>query len=431
MSALVAKLRNISGQAVFKNSMAVVLGTFIYKVGFLAKDVVLTSKLGLGHELTLFVTAFLVPSFFCNTIAQSLQVGSSPAIVESQKTLSLDYLGKLFLKVLVIGIISFSILTLLIPVIFPSFDAQEISHLRLIGWISMPFFLFMPIRGVLGQVLYLRQHFLLNFSLALVSSFGLIIYLLLFTAPNALELMWALSISSLVETLIVFSVAVACGGIKKKMNSAHMSYREIFFGLVFQFLLMLPPLIDQLLAHLKDARFLTAFSYAIKIPNIITTVSMIVASSVFLPYFLENKGKSVSRSRMKEMALMALAPVIIFWILVPYVSPYIVQLIFQRGAFTAEDTALIASIQTLYFFSAPLTAVFMVYIRYLNAQNSHREASWYLAGLCLLSLAFGLLWKTLGRYDLIPLSIMGSYGILLFLAWIYQKKKKVHGIIHQ
>jgi putative peptidoglycan lipid II flippase len=392
---------------ILKNSIAVVIGTLLYKVGFLAKDIVLTSKMGMGQQLTLFVTAFLIPSFLSNTIAQSLQVSSTAEVMRSDKTISSQFLLRLFVKVLSLGVAGYALLHFLVPFVFTSFAPSELGHLRQGIWLSLPFFLTMPIRGVLGQVLYIREYYLLNFSLALVCPVGMIGYIMLASHPEALGLMQVLAVASVCELIVVYSVVKIVGGIGSH-HSSDFGHRKILSGFTFQSLLMLPPLIDQLIAHWFDAQFLTAFSYASKIPNILTTVSMIVASSVFLPFFIEKTGREVPTPK-RLIALLA----VLFWLTTPFLSPLIVELVFQRGAFTAEDTAQIAALQTLYFISAPLTAIFMVYIRFLNAKGQNREATLWLVWLCSLSLFFGLMWKYLGRHDLIPVSILLSYLILL------------------
>jgi peptidoglycan biosynthesis protein MviN/MurJ (putative lipid II flippase) len=182
---------------------------------------------------------------------------------------------------------------------------------------------------------------------------------------------------------------------------------------------MVPPLIDQLYAHVSGARFLTVFNYAIKIPNIMTTISMIIASSVLLPFFLENKDKIQAKLPDRKKLFGTAALLVLFYLLIPFLSPIIVKIIYERGKFSAADSFDVSMIQTYYFFSAPLTAGFMVYIRYLNAHEKNFRATWLASGVTVCSLIFGYYWTETGRFEYIPFSIIGSYIITIstFLIW--------------
>ena len=409
---------------ILKAGIIVLLGTMLYKVAFLAKDILLTSKLGVGDELTLFVTAFLIPSFLCNTLAQSLQVSTSDQIVRSHKSLSLSYLKNIFFKTCLIGIIAFSLIQIIIPYIFSSFKPYEIQNLRFVTLLSFPFFIFITIRGVLGQILYLRQYHLLNFVLALISPISLIIYLLISKSPSALTLMIVLSLGTIAEFFCVLFVTYSLNGIKKNSSdlSDNIKLKDILHGFFLQLLLMLPPLTDQLFAHLSGTRFLTVFNYAIKIPNIIITISMIISASVLLPYFIENKNTNIIKKPSNKKLTLFLCSLVLFYLIIPFVSPIIVQIIYERGKFTLSDSLQVSTIQTYYFWSVPMTSAFMVYVRYLNANQKHSQAVWLALSVSVCSIVFGGVWAHLGLFHFIPFSIIGSYIVTILIFLFYRRK---------
>lgn len=408
-------------QKLLKSGFIVLVGTFLYKFAFLLKDILLTSKMGVGSELTLFVTAFIIPSFLSNTFAQSLQVTASNYIFKSNNTVSIPYLKSVLLKTLSICTIGYSILYLLIPVIFTSFTSQDTDQLRILSLLSLPFFIFMAPRGVLGQVLYLRQKHLLNFSLAIVSPAALIVYILITNAPTAMQLMMTLSIGSVAEFLIVYFIANAVGGISNEaMQGKHaIKSSEMFRGFALQMLLMLPPLVDQILAHFNGSKFLTIFNYAIKIPNIITTISMIVSGSVLLPFFISNKESEVTKKPSKNILLFFGLGFISFLVAIPFVSPLLVKIIYLRGKFTLEDSHQVSLIQSYYFLSAPLTAIFMVYVRYLNAHMRNKEAIQISFSVVTVSVIVGGIFCLMNAYEYIPFSIIVSY----FVTFLFFKLK--------
>lgn len=397
-----------------KSGAIVLIGTLLYKLAFLAKDIILTSKLGISTELSLFISAFLIPSFLCNTLAQSLQVTSSNYIVHHHNSLSKSFLFSVFKKVFLISLFTYILLILLLPTLFASYNKEQVYYMRTLSLTSIPFFLTMPLRGILGQNLYLNKYYLLNFSLAMISAFALIIYSVISPDPNAVGLMISLSLGSLIELCAVYFANIKVKVINKKAGS-EIKFREIFSGLLLQFLLMTPPLIDQMFAQFKGPEYLTIYNYAIKVPNIITTLSMIIASSVLLPFFIENKGKSFYSKISNNKLLFITLVLLCFYLLSPSISDLIVNIIYQRGKFTLSDAINVSHIQRIYFYSSPLTAIFMIYIRYLNAHEMHFYATKLSGTIVILNFIFCVIWFKINRLDLIPYSIIGSYFLTFIL----------------
>jgi peptidoglycan biosynthesis protein MviN/MurJ (putative lipid II flippase) len=99
----------------------------------------------------------------------------------------------------------------------------------------------------------------------------------------------------------------------------------------------------------------------------------------------------------------------------PSISDLIVKIIYQRGKFTLSDAINVSHIQNIYFYSAPLTAIFMIYIRYLNAHEMHSYATKLAGTIVILNFIFCGVWLKMNRLDLIPYSIIGSYVLTLIL----------------
>jgi len=96
-------------------------------------------------------------------------------------------------------------------------------------------------------------------------------------------------------------------------------------------------------------------------------------------------------------------------------STTITSLLYERGNFTRDRVEAVAAFQRFYFLMAPLTAIFIAYIRYLGTVGKTNKALVYGAisflGICLVN-SYLLADNQLG---LIPFSVLPGYLIVVLV----------------
>lgn len=402
-----------------KKGVSIIIGTLIYKFGFLVKDILLTSKLGISNELTLYLTAYLIPNFLANTFAQALQIGLAHNITENSNQIPFQKIIKVFLYSLIAILILYPVIYFLTPIIFYTENSNEVTSLQNLLFITAPLFLFTPARGAIGQALYQQGHFITNFSLSLITSLSLIIYIYTNNDPTAQGLIGSVALGAIIEFFICFMVGLFLKSISFKNTIDHRPIEKPIHSSILQLLIMLPFIVDQILAHKYSPSFLAIFNYANKVPNIIATLILVYSGSVLLPHFIKTKPVITQIISKKLIVLMAAAYVLSIFI-APHASLLITELLYQRGKFSLEDTMAVSQIQTLYFYSIPLSAFHMSYVRYLNAKHRMNTAITICFFVLLVSGSIGLYFSLNNLSHKIPLSILGSY-IVTYSAYSIMK----------
>ena len=102
-----------------------------------------------------------------------------------------------------------------------------------------------------------------------------------------------------------------------------------------------------------------------------------------------------------------------------YYSEPVVALVFQRGAFVAEDTRLVGQIQAMYLLQVPLYVVSMLFTRLISALKEIQVFMW--GNAINLSMYIALTYVLMQRFGVIGIALATSLMYLIscgFLLWI-------------
>lgn len=202
---------------------------------------------------------------------------------------------------------------------------------------------------------------------------------------------------------------------------------ELGVMLAGQMLMGLAVLVDQFFAARMNTGAIAALSYSSRILALILGMGAMAVSRATLPVFSRAQmapGAQVHRMAAHWARIMfvlgAIAMVVGWWL-----APWVVRLLFERGAFTAQDTAVVAAVLRYGLTQLPFYFAGIVFISLLASQGRHRTMA-VVAGV-------GLLIKLAAMTILTPMldingialatSVMyASILLLLFLAANVGKK---------
>jgi putative peptidoglycan lipid II flippase len=172
--------------------------------------------------------------------------------------------------------------------------------------------------------------------------------------------------------------------------------------------------IDQFFAAHSAPGAITTLSYANRIMSLILGLGATAVSRATLPVFSRMKTqnsqqvKQVAMFWVRLMLVMGTFTALICW----WLAPWIVQILFERGAFSIEDTKIVSEVfcygltQVPFYFSA------MTFVTLLASQGRY--------GLIAVSGATNLFVKASANYLLVPVfgvnAIMISSGIMYFVS---------------
>ena len=144
------------------------------------------------------------------------------------------------------------------------------------------------------------------------------------------------------------------------------------------FVLSFTPMIEQGLASGLGEGTVAAMGYAFKLPAMINGILVTSVGVTVLPYFAEMLARgddAACRRAFRHYALALLTGGIVLALITMALSEPLVALVFQRGAFQAEDTRIVAGIQRAYLLQIPSALVGMLAVRLLVAQGVYGVVS--------------------------------------------------------
>lgn len=181
------------------------------------------------------------------------------------------------------------------------------------------------------------------------------------------------------------------------------------------------PIVDQVMASLLAPGSVAALGYGNRIAGQITSLITLAAGTAVLPAFsrLVAVGKwGAMRRHLKMYGVGILALTVPATIAFAVFSHPIVAVLYQRGAFTAADTDVVAFIQAMYVLQVPLYALGILFVKVIAAAGRTRIFVW--GNLISVSLNAALDYLLMKRW--------GAGGIALSTSIVYSVSCTVLGV---
>lgn len=170
--------------------------------------------------------------------------------------------------------------------------------------------------------------------------------------------------------------------------------------------------VDQAMAAMLDPGSVAALNYGSKVPAFVVGLSIVALGSAVLPQFSELAARgdwcALRRALRFSVTLTGVVSAAVTLMLI-LVSEPIIGLLFERGAFTADDTRVVAAIQSLLLLQIPFHSIGMVFVRMISALQENRILLWGAA----ISLPLNIL------LNVLFIQWIGVYGIALSTSMVY------------
>jgi len=367
-------------------TLIIMAGTVLVKVAAAIKDIVIAGHFGLGDDLDALLIALVLPSFVTGVIAYSLNGAFVPAYVRVRERDGLPEANRLFANIMVLSFVLLSVCTLLMAVAagpLLKLLAWEFSQEKL-ELVESLYFRLLPTIIVGGQitlwgaVLNADEKFALAALAPILSP--LIIMAALFAFVPGLGiggLAWAIVIGFIAE-LAVLGVALARRGMLpvprwwRGATETGAVLQQYVPAIMAAIVMSSTSVIDNAMASWLDSGAVAALTYGSKIPAFLAAAGMTALGSAVLPHFsrlvaLEDHGAIRHTLNTYGRWLLILAvPITIVFIAA---SEWIVRMLFERGAFDAEDTRIVTFVQQMYLIQIPFVMVGILGGRLLIAMS--------------------------------------------------------------
>ena len=404
----------------------VALFTLVTQLASIAKELTVAAWFGTADFLDAFLIAFLLPLFVINVVAGSFNVAFIPTFIRVRHNQGLKAVQDLFSGILALSIGLLIIISLLLALLAPyylpllgsGFSPSKLQMTQYILLILLPVIFFKGLSNIWAGVLNAGERFALA---ALVPVFAPLFAIVFLIAGGKAWGIFALAFG----TVFGFGVETLSLGYAVKAEGFHLRPRLHFMGpdmriVIGQYLPVVAggllmgstELVDKGMAAALASGSVASLNYGNKVITLVLGMAATAIGTAVLPYFSRMVAEKAWGDIRKTLSLyfrlifVFAVPIVllIFWFSKP-----LVHIIFQRGAFTAEDTRLVASVQAFFSFQIPFYIAGIMLARLISSLRANNILLW--GALISISINVG--------FNILFVYLMGLRGIAFSTSLVY------------
>lgn len=411
---------------IFAAALTVGSLTLLVKLAAVFKELISAYQFGAGRDLDALLIAWALPTFLVNVLGGSLQAALVPVYLDVRhkegQPAAAQLIGSLSVVYLALLIAVSFLLWLLSPWLLRGmgmgFTTSELALCQRVFYVLLPIVLFTGMARLYGGVLVAEDRFALTTVATIATPMLSIICMLLFAgAIGIYSLAAGILLGALLEMVVLVSVlsrrnpglSLRWGGRTPALAQIGAQYFPVIMGSV---LMAGTLLTDQAMAGMLPAGGVSALNYANKVPAVILGLTSAAIGTAVLPYFSRmvtaadwSGVRHTFRTYSKLIAVTTIPVTIVLAVL----SGPIIRHLFERGAFTAADSHVVAWTQVCFLVQIPFYTLGILAVRLISALQANRILMWGSA----ISLVLN------GVLDYALMQKMGVAGIALSTSLVY------------
>jgi putative peptidoglycan lipid II flippase len=429
---------DLGHQAIATGMASVVLFVFVGKLAGAAKEMVVAFRYGVSEEVDAYLFVFNLVSWPVSVWFSVLTVVLVPLAArlrhESKESIAIFRAELLGLTIL-IGAAFTVLFWLILPSLFRFSWLGLSSSTSLIAIKMVPELGGLIFFGFLASLfsawmLSARRH--ANTLLEGVPSVAILSTLLIIPVGGIAPLVWGTLIGfalHLISLAIPLAKSREIEIPKFARNSRHWRVFWQGFGIMMvgQMLMSLVGIVDQFFASHLGTGAISSLSYANRLLALVLGLGATAISRATLPVFSQAQNQqgednhNLASYWMKALFIFGVVTIIIGW----WLAPFGVKLLFQRGAFTANNTEVVTEIFRYGLLQLPFYFSGLVLVSHLSSQGKYKSIATIAAS--------NLPIKVVLNFLLIPsfgmIGLMISTGLMLFssmvMCWIAVRHAKL------
>jgi putative peptidoglycan lipid II flippase len=415
-----------TNRQIFAAIATIGFGTLMVKVAAVAKELVIAYQFGTSNALDAFLIAYLLPSFAITVVAGSVSSALIPTYVKVRERDGREQAYRLLGTVLLSSLVFLLLLSAalaagisyLLPVLASGFDDEKLQSTLSLFFIILPVLLVTGMAMIWTSVLNAGERFALAATVPLITPMAIIVAL--FALTDTWDI-YALAAGTLIGALAELAMLVIAArrlgipvrprwnGLSEPLKQVSRQYVPMVAG---AFLMSGTFLVDQAMAAMLSPGSVSAYNYGCKVVYLLIGIMSVALGSAVLPYF----SKMVARAdwqgiqeTLKYYGGLILGVGIPTTLLLMYFSEPLIELMFQRGQFNAEDTQLATKVQFLYAPQIPFYLLSILFVRLVSSLKGNYILMWIAA----INLCTNIL------FNYLFMQLIGLPGIALSTSIVY------------
>jgi putative peptidoglycan lipid II flippase len=377
---------------IFAAALAVGSSGLVAKLVTTAQDVLVAGRFGVGDELDAYLIAFAVPTFAINVLAGSLASALIPTYVQVRDTQGVAAARRLVASVsaATVGLLAAAaaLLALAAPWLLPrlgsSFSTDKLALTHALFLLLLPVLVVSGLARCWAAILNGSERFALPALSPVTTPAGAVLALLLLGPVWGIHALALGTLAGAVVELAVLAPALRrCGlavlprwhGLDDALRQMLRQYVPVAAGLV---LMAATTVVDQAMAATRGPGSVAALAYGTRVVTFLLGLATVLGVAT-LPYYAQLVARREWESVwhvLKTYAALVLLTTVPVTLLGIWLSEPIVVVLFQRGAFTAEDARLVSQIQALSFLQVPFYTLGILLVRLISALKMNHLLLW-------------------------------------------------------
>ncbi len=413
-------------QALVKNTAKVSVMTTLSKVAGGLKTVVIARYFGAAGVLDAYLLAYLPVSFLIDVVSGSMMNALLPAVIDFSerrgRQAALTLYGSVQIRILALLLAVAAVLAAcagpVLHFLATGFDAAKIRLTRNLMFAMLPILPLSALNICWRAVLNAEERFTVAaVSPALVPVFTVIALVTLTNRYGILALAIGTLAGALAESLLLLYFVRATGapaiaGLRGSDAGTDSVFAQYLPSAAGNLIMSSSGVVDQSMAAMLGPGSVSILNYGTRLVTVLLAIGPSALSTVILPWFSRLTAKGEEREVRRTIirySLLSLAATIPLTFLLVGSSKWLVELMFQRGAFTTADTGPVAQVQAYSLLRLPLSVLLALL---LPMVASLKRNSLLLAVAVLSVIANVLL-------NLVFMRILGVAGLALSTAFVH------------
>jgi putative peptidoglycan lipid II flippase len=349
-----------------------------------ARELVVANYFGRSDALDAYITAYVLPLFIVTLVSKSFDAAVIPTFVEVRESEGAEAAQRLFSGALVWSLALLAAIALLLaafapyylPLLASGFSASKLLLTRKLLYFMLPLIVMSAVTVNGTALLNAGERFALPALLPVLAPLGGLLCLIAFGSRWGI---YALAAGTVAGTALQAASLVVLArshgvSLSPRWSGFDLKLRQVigqYVPMVAGALLMgTTELVDQAMAAMLQPGSVAALGYARKIVNVSVVVGAIPLGAATLPYFSDMVAKGAWESCRHTLrtytGLILLVTVPVTAGMVVFARP-LVRILFQRGAFTASDTAVVSHAEAWLALQVPFYLVGNMAVRLISA----------------------------------------------------------------
>lgn len=381
-----------TNRKIFGAAVIVAALTTIVKTASTLKELVVAWKFGTGDSLDAFLIALVVPAFITNVVADSFNAALIPVYIKVREQQGNKAAQRLFSGTTVLGSALLLVTTtvvvatapLYLPLIASGFSLKKLNLTIHLLYALSPIILLSGIINIWAAILNAGERFALAAFSPIITPTITIIFLLIAQSWGSFALVAGLVGGELLEIVLLgvalrrqgISLLPKWHGLDTNLHQVASQYAPKMTG---AFLMCSSGIVDQSMAAMLLPGSVASLNYGNRVSALPITLITTALSAAIIPYFSKMvtlKDWAGIRNTLKHYMRLVFATTLPLTALLIIFSELIVQTLFQRGSFTAQDTQLVAQIQNCFALQIPFYVGCILIVKLVESMQFNYILVW-------------------------------------------------------